>query len=86
MATTFSNKCKVLSEIYIDQSYIDRVPPALDEFIETEGYTLALAYIIDRGYADINNQTTRIINETFDTLLETLNLKDTGFKTSTEIY
>ena len=85
MATTFSNKCKVLSEIFIDKNYIDRIPPALDEFVDTEDYSLALGYIIHNGYADINDETIRIITETFDTLLQTFEIEDTGFETSSQV-
>jgi hypothetical protein len=86
MATTFSNKCNILAEIFIAKNYIDTVPPILDEFIETEDYSLALAYIIKNKYADINNKTTEIINETFDILLETFNSDDIGFKNMQEVF
>lgn len=80
MATTFSNKCKVLAEIYIDKNYIDRIPFVLDEFVDTEDYSLALGYVIHNGYADINDETTRIINETFETLLQVFDIEDSGFE------
>ena len=86
MATTFSNKCHVLAQLYVDSSYIDRIPPVLDEFIETEGYTLALAYIISKNYADVNDETIRIIDETFDTLIQTLDIEDTGFNELSDIF
>ena len=86
MATTFSNKCRVISEIFIAKNYIEVIPPILDDFVEVEDYSLPLAYIIHNGYADINDETTRIINETFETLLQTFDSEDTGFQNMQEIF
>lgn len=86
MATTFSNKCNILAEIFIAKNYIDIVPPILDEFIDTEDYSLALAYIIKNAYADVNDKTIEIINETFDILLETFDSDDVGFDNAQEVF
>jgi hypothetical protein len=86
MATTFSNKCSILSEIFIAKNYIEIIPPVLDDFIGTEDYSLPLAYIIHNGYADINNETTRIIDETFETLLQTFDSEDVGFETMSDVF
>ena len=86
MATTFSNKCNVLAEIYLSQFYIDIIPPILDEFVDTEASSLALGYIIKNKYADVNDETTRIINETFETLLQTFDSEDTGFENMQDIF
>ena len=86
METTFSNKCMVLGQIFISKNYIEAIPPILDDFIEVEDYSLALAYIIHNGYADVNDETIRIINETFETLLETFDSEDVGFENMQEVF
>jgi hypothetical protein len=62
------------------------LPPIIDEFIETEDYSLALAYIIKNAYADVNDKTIEIINETFDILLETFDTDDVGFENMQEVF
>jgi len=75
--TDFSNKVKILAELWI--GYRDD-----DEFADFCDYNdlgLPLAYLIDNGLATSSELGNKYINETFDLFLTIVGIKeDTGFE------
>jgi Asp-tRNA(Asn)/Glu-tRNA(Gln) amidotransferase B subunit len=69
------NKAKILADLWLnyrnDEDFID--------FIEYNDIGLPLAYIINEGIVQSTEMAQRFIEETFDLLIEALDVSDTGF-------
>lgn len=80
--TDFSNKVKILAELWI--GYRDD-----DEFADFCDYNdlgLPLAYLIDNGLATSSKLGNKYIDETFDLFLTIVGIKeDTGFESLDEL-
>ena len=80
--TDFSNKVKILAELWI--GYRDD-----DEFADFCDYNdlgLPLAYLIDNGLATSSELGNKYIDETFDLFLTIVGIKeDTGFESLDEL-
>lgn len=77
MATTFENKCALLSELWLnykdDEEFAD--------FVEYNDIGLPLAYAISNGIVESTEKAERFIEETFALLLAGLEIdEDTGFE------
>jgi hypothetical protein len=81
MKTKFKNKCRILSEIWMD--YRDDAEFA--DFIEYNDLGLPLAYAISTGVVEKSDRAKNFINETFELLLAGLDIEDTGFEDLTEV-
>ena len=79
--TTFENKCTVLAELWLNNRDDDQFA----EFIEYNDLGLPLAYVLENKIADLNDISERYINETFDLLLELLEIEDQGFEDFDEV-
>lgn len=74
--TDFSNKCKILSEFYIVYKDDDN----LKDFIDFNDIGLPMAFLSHEGLVKINTEGERYIEETWNVLLASLNVEDTGFE------
>jgi len=79
--TTFENKCAVLSELWLN----NRDDEQFEDFIEYNDIGLPLAYILDNDIAEVNETSEKYINETFELLLELLEVEDQGFEDLDEV-
>lgn len=81
MATTFSNKVKILSEVYFKHKY----NPVFEEFVRFNDLGLPLARLVDVGLCSLEGEGEIYINDTFNNLVEEIGLTDTGFVTLSEL-
>jgi hypothetical protein len=77
MATTaFEDKVSILVEVLQNEE------PQWSEFINYNNLGLPYAYGVQRGFFPAGEDVTRLINKTFDILLEVLSIEeDGGFET-----
>ena len=81
--TGFSNKCKILGKLWFEY----RVHPDLEDFIEYNDMGLPLAYFIsEKIVSDISDNGKQMIDETFNLLLEQLDITDEGFEDLDELF
>jgi hypothetical protein len=74
--TTFANKCKILSELWI--KYRDE--ETLKDFFDYNDISLPLAFLLDEGVvSERNSAIDGFIEEAFVILLTALKIKDEGF-------
>ena len=75
--TDFSNKVKILAELWIDFRDDDE----FKDFCDYNDLGLPLAYLMDNGLATPSELGNKYINETFDLFLISLKIEnDTGFE------
>jgi hypothetical protein len=80
--TPFSKKCEILGDLWMDY----RTDEEFQDFIEYNDLGLPLAYAVGSGLVDeLNLLGEQYINETFDLLITSLGLTDTGFDSLNEI-
>jgi hypothetical protein len=83
MTTTFSDKCEILGELWMDY----REDQEFEDFIEYNDLGLPLAYMIASGVVVAPTDRAKdIIEETFDLFLGAMNIKDTGFETLSDVF
>lgn len=76
MATAFEDKVSILVEVLQNEE------PQWQEFINFNNLGLPYAYGVQRGFFPAGEDVTRLINRTFDILLEVLSIEeDGGFET-----
>jgi hypothetical protein len=79
--TTIENKAGILSELWMN--YRDDVEFA--DFIDYNDLGLPLAYAIANGIVELTPKANDFIAETFDLLLASLGIEDTGFETIDDV-
>lgn len=79
--TTIENKAGILSELWMN--YRDDVEFA--DFIDYNDLGLPLAYAIANGIVELSPKANDFIQETFDLLLASLGIEDTGFETIDDV-
>jgi hypothetical protein len=82
MATSYENKCAILSELWLnyrdDEDFVD--------FVEYNDLGLPLAYALDAKIVESTPMAQGYIEETFDLLLAGLEIEeDTGFESIDEL-
>ena len=80
--TTFQNKCNILSELWMNYRHDDN----FTDFISYNDLGLPLAYILSSGIANATEASERFVGETFNLLLSSLEVDDTGFETLDDIF
>jgi hypothetical protein len=81
MATTFGDKVSILSEIFS----MEEPTPQWQEFIQFCNLGLPYAYGVQRKFFPAGEDVTRLINKTFDVLLEVLELEDHNYNSLEEM-
>ena len=81
MATTFSNKCSILSDLWMNY----REDEGMQDFVEYNDMGLPLAYFIDSDIVTPKDQAKMFVDETFNLLLGALDIEDQEFETLNEM-
>ena len=80
--TTFDNKCIILAELWIDY----RDSSDLADYVDYNDMGLPLAFLLSEKLVKVESPyATKMILESFDQLLTTLGVDDTGFYTLEEL-
>jgi ribosomal protein L37E len=79
--TSFENKCHILGEMWMNM----RDAEDFEEFFEYNDLGLPLAYVLANNIAEPNKKSHEFVNETFDLLLEQLEIEDSGFEELDEL-
>ena len=72
MATSFSNKCAILAELWMNY----RDDSNLEDFVDYNDLGLPLAYAINTELATITSAGELYVNETFDLLCAAIGVDD----------
>lgn len=81
--TTFENKCKILSDIWGRWNATEEVKTLFQTFDLGFPYAYGLA----KGHIlNVDESAEKMIEETFDSLLQTLGIEDTGFSDSSQVH
>jgi hypothetical protein len=75
-ATTFSNKCAILTELWINY----RSDEDFKDFIEYADLGLPIAYAITQGVVSSTPKAEQLINEAFNVFLAGLDVEDMVFE------
>jgi hypothetical protein len=79
--TPFSNKCSILGELWLNY----RSDAEFDDFREYNDLGLPIAYAIANDIVKSTDLAKAFVEETFDLLLATLEVDDSGFDTLDEL-
>jgi len=79
--TTFENKCLILADLWMNERYNEH----FEDFIEYNDMGLTLAYALSEGIVKGTNLSTKLVNETFDLLIASAEVEDTGFDSLDEL-
>ena len=82
MATTFSNKVYILGQLWSFHKGSDHFV----DFISYHNVGMPLAHMIDIDVCQANETGERIINETWDSLLDQIGIDDTGFEHIDDVF
>jgi hypothetical protein len=74
-STSYTDKCAILAELWLNY----RSDKELQDFLEYNDLGLPLAYAIDSDIVKSTEMAQRFVEETFDLLLASLKVEDTGF-------
>jgi hypothetical protein len=80
--TTQENKANILAELWMNY----RDDENFDDFISYNDLGLPLAYLLSAGVVKSTEQADKFVNETFDLLLASLEVEDTGFDNIDDIF
>jgi hypothetical protein len=80
--TDFHIRCEILADVWIEY----REDEGFKELIEFADLGFPLAYLIDNGIVESNYLVEGYVDETFQLLLKTLKLEDTGFDNITDLF
>ena len=75
-STAYTDKCSILGELWLNY----RSDEQFQDFLEYNDLGLPLAYAIDNDIVRSTEMAQRFVEETFDLLLVSLNVEDTGFE------
>lgn len=79
--TEFDAKASILSTLWIDY----KTEKGFEDFLQYNDVGLPLAFAYTEGLVDFKNAGSMFVEETFDLLLATLDIEDTGFETLEEV-
>jgi hypothetical protein len=82
MMTDFSKQVEILGQFYMSA----RDNKEMSEFIEFNDIGLPLAYLASEGLCDISDDGKKYVAETWDLLLVSLGVIDTGFDSLDDIF
>jgi hypothetical protein len=80
--TTQENKANILAELWLNY----RDDENFDDFISYNDLGLPLAYLLSANIVKRTEQADKFVNETFDLLLASLEVEDTGFDNIDDIF
>lgn len=74
--TTFDEMCDILGEFWVEY----KGDPNFEDFVSYNDLGLPLAYAVTTDIVGATDKAKAFIKETFDMLLDTLGIEDTGFE------
>ena len=80
-STHYTNKCSILAELWLNY----RNDEQFKDFTEYNDLGLPIAYAIDNDIVRSTEMAQRFVEETFDLLLASLKVEDTGFDNLDEL-
>lgn len=80
-STSYVNKCAILADLDLNYKWDWR----FDDLRKYSDLGLPLAYAIHNGIVQSTEMAQRFVEETFDMLLGTLEIKDSGFENLEEV-
>lgn len=80
--TAAENKIAILAELWIDYRHDEE----FEDFVDYNDLGLPLAYAIDAGIVTSTPLAVTFVEETFDLLLDALDVKDNGFECLADIF
>lgn len=81
MQTDFVNKVSILGSLHANYQGDE----GMSDFMEFNDIGLPLSYLVSEKLAVVTDEGARFINETFDLLLEALDIEDEGFEFLDEV-
>lgn len=81
MQTDFVNKVSILASLWANY----QGDSGMADFMEFNDIGLPLAYLTEEKLAVMTDEGARFVNETFDLLLEALDIEDEGFEYLDEV-
>lgn len=79
--TTFENKCLILADLWLNYRNDDD----FEDFIEYNDMGLPIAYALAEGIVKGTEFSSKFVEETFDLLIASLEIEDTGFDNLDEL-
>jgi hypothetical protein len=79
--TPFSNKCEILGELWLKY----RSEPEFEDFIDYNDLGLPVAYAIANDIVKSTDLAKSFVEETFDLLITSLKVEDTGWDNLDEL-
>lgn len=80
--TPYSKRAGILAELWMNY----RTDPEFKDFIDYNDIGLPLAYFVTEEIVASTPLAEKFINETFEILLKSLSLEDTGFEDLNEVF
>ena len=80
--TTIETRAEILSELWLNY----RFDADFVDFVEYNDLGLPLSYLVASGIVKRTEMADNFINETFDLLLASLEVEDTGFENLDDIF
>jgi hypothetical protein len=81
-STNYTDKCSILAELWLNY----RTDDQLTDFVDYNDLGLPIAYAIDNDIVRSTEMAQRFVEETFDLLLASLKVEDTGFDNLDSIF
>lgn len=81
METTFNSKCIILADLWANY----KEDKEFKDFVSFNDIGLPLSYFTAEKLCDPSDEGVRFIDETFDLLLQALDIEDTGFEFLDEV-
>jgi hypothetical protein len=80
-STDFSDKCAILGDLWLNY----RDDENFSDFVEYNDLGLPLAYLIVSGIVTPTDRAVTFVDETWDLLIQGLEIEDTGFASLDEL-
>jgi hypothetical protein len=80
-STSYTDKCAILADLWLNY----RSDEEFTDFTEYNDLGLPLAYAIDNDIVKSTEMAQRFVEETFDLLLASLEVEDSGFETLNDL-
>ena len=81
-STAYTDKCSILAELWLNY----RSDEQLTDFVDYNDLGLPIAYAIDNDIVKSTEMAQRFVEETFDLLLASLKIEDTGFENLDDMF
>lgn len=81
-STDFSNRCYILCELWMGY----RDDEQFSDFVEYNDLGFPLAYLIAKDVVKSTAEAEKIIDETWELFLQSLEVEDTGFESLAEVF